>query len=108
MLTRGIRRCSHLSQCPAVSRHPAEDPAKRQLVYELACRLRLRVLPELGSPRSRAFSVGGAGGDLTFAVDHLAEAELSEFLADRAPRMAFYSEDRGLVAPQDATDVLIV
>jgi myo-inositol-1(or 4)-monophosphatase len=91
-----------------VSRPAAESPSKRQLVYELACRLRLRVLPELGSPRSRGFTGGGAGGDLTFAVDHLAEAELSEFLSERAPRMAFYSEDRGLVAPADATDVLIV
>jgi myo-inositol-1(or 4)-monophosphatase len=91
-----------------VPRVDSATVTKRQLVYELACRLRLRVLPELGSQRSRAFSGGGAGGDLTFAVDHLAEAELSEFLAERAPRMAFYSEDRGLVAPADATDVLIV
>lgn len=82
--------------------------AERHLVYELACRLRLRVLPELGSPRSREFSAGGAGGDLTFAVDHLAEDELAQFLAERAPRLAFYSEDRGLVATDDATDVLIV
>jgi myo-inositol-1(or 4)-monophosphatase len=81
---------------------------ERQLVYELASRLRLRVLPELGARRSREFSDTGAGGDLTFAVDRLAEDELAEFLAERAPRLAFYSEDRGLVAPRDATDVLIV
>lgn len=81
---------------------------KRQLVYELACRLRLRVLPELGARRSREFSEGGAGGDLTFAVDRLAEDELADFLAERAPRLAFYSEDRGLVAPDGAADVLIV
>jgi myo-inositol-1(or 4)-monophosphatase len=81
---------------------------KRHLVYELACRLRLRVLPELGSQRSRTFAAGGAGGDLTFAVDQLAEDELAEFLAVRAPRLAFYSEDRGLVAPDGAADVLIV
>ena len=85
-----------------------ERRTERQLVYELASRLRLRVLPELGSRRSREFSDTGAGGDLTFAVDRLAEDELAEFLAERAPRLAFYSEDRGLVAPDDATDVLIV
>jgi myo-inositol-1(or 4)-monophosphatase len=45
---------------------------------------------------------------VTFAVDELAEASLQEFLAERAPRLAFYSEDRGLVAPGDATDVLVV
>ncbi len=81
---------------------------KRQLVYELACRLRLRVLPELGAHRGRAFAGDGAGGDVTFAVDRLAEEELAEFLAERAPRVAFYSEDRGMVAPDDAVDVLIV
>jgi myo-inositol-1(or 4)-monophosphatase len=51
---------------------------------------------------------GGAGGDVTFAVDSVAEEALSEFVASRAPRMAFYSEDRGLVAPDDATHVLVV
>ncbi|MBV8431881.1 MAG: hypothetical protein JO244_11990 [Solirubrobacterales bacterium] len=91
-----------------MSEHRSDTQAKRQLVYELAVRLRLRVRPELGSRRSREFSEGGAGGDLTFAVDQLAEDELAEFLGQRAPRLAFYSEDRGLVAADDATDVLIV
>jgi fructose-1,6-bisphosphatase/inositol monophosphatase family enzyme len=36
----------------------------------------------------------------------MAEAFLEEFVAERAPSMAFYSEDRGLVAPGDAVDVL--
>ena len=45
---------------------------------------------------------------MTFAVDELAEAALAEFLAERAPRLAFYSEDRGLVSPPDATHVLVV
>ena len=48
------------------------------------------------------------GGDVTFAVDAAAEESLREFLAERAPRLAFYSEDQGLVAPPDATYVLIV
>src|SRR5437763_610749 len=38
----------------------------------------------------------------------MAEAFLEEFVAARAPRIAFYSEDRGLVAPGDAVDVLVV
>ena len=81
---------------------------RRELVLELARRLRERVLPELGSHAGRRDEGGGAGGDVTFAVDALAEAELQAFLADRAPRIAYSSEDRGLVSSEDAIDVLVV
>jgi myo-inositol-1(or 4)-monophosphatase len=80
----------------------------RQLVFELALGLRERVLPSLGSVAGRVALGGGAGGDVTFAVDEMAEAFLEEFVASRAPSMAFYSEDRGLVSVDDAVDVLIV
>ena len=51
-----------------------------------------------------------AGGDVTFAIDAAAEAMLERFLAERAPDVAFYSEDRGLVEPSGATPraVLVV
>lgn len=90
--------------------NPSTDPAAvgAELVLELAQRLRDVVLPELGSHAGRAQAGGGAGGDVTFAVDELAESTLEEFIAQRAPRLAFYSEDRGLVAPGDATEVLVV
>jgi myo-inositol-1(or 4)-monophosphatase len=81
---------------------------RRKLVLDLAMRLRDRVLPELGSHAGRAASEAGAGGDVTFALDELAEAELQQFLAERAPRVAYFSEDRGLVAAGDAIDVLVV
>ena len=87
----------------------APDPSdQRRLVLDLALRLREVVLPELGSHAGRAVAGGGAGGDVTFAVDALAESFLEGFVASRAPRTAFYSEDRGLVSPPDAVDVLIV
>jgi myo-inositol-1(or 4)-monophosphatase len=79
-----------------------------ELCAALAARLRRRVLPELGSHAGRAHAAAGAGGDVTFAIDEGAEAELEAFLASRAPELAFYSEDRGLVAPPDATHVLVV
>jgi myo-inositol-1(or 4)-monophosphatase len=85
-----------------------EVSGNAELVLDLAVRLRRRVLPELGAHAGRAAVAAGAGGDLTFAVDELAEESLQEFLAERAPRVAFYSEDRGLVAPPDAIDVLVV
>ncbi len=83
-------------------------PVGSELVLELARTLRERVVPELGSHAGRVAGESGAGGDVTFAVDELAEAALQEFLADRAPHVAFYSEDRGLVSPDGAREVLVV
>jgi myo-inositol-1(or 4)-monophosphatase len=79
-----------------------------ELVLELALALRARVLPQLGLFAGRTRQGSGAGGDVTFAVDELAERELERFVSERAPRMAFYSEDRGLIAAPDATHVLVV
>jgi myo-inositol-1(or 4)-monophosphatase len=78
------------------------------LAVELALALRERVLPALGAHAGRAHDSDAAGGDVTFAIDAEAEAFLESFLAERAPEVALYSEDRGLVAPDGATDVLVV
>jgi myo-inositol-1(or 4)-monophosphatase len=48
------------------------------------------------------------GGDVTFGIDEGAERELERFISERAPELAFYSEDRGLVAPAGADSVLVV
>jgi myo-inositol-1(or 4)-monophosphatase len=81
----------------------------RELVRDLALALRERVLPHLGSHAARAHEGDAAGGDVTFAIDEEAERELESFLAERAPDVAFYSEDRGLVEPGgSATTVLVV
>ena len=71
-------------------------------------RLRDRVLPELGSHAGRASEGGGAGGDVTFAVDALAEAELQEFLADRAARGRLLLRGPRAGGGRDAIDVLVV
>jgi myo-inositol-1(or 4)-monophosphatase len=83
----------------------------RDLVRELSLALRERVVPLLGSHAGRAHGdAPGAGGDVTFAIDEEAEAFLERFLAERAPDVAFYSEDRGLVEPSGggARQVLVV
>ena len=81
---------------------------------ELAATLRERLIGELGHHRGRAH-VGahggrGGGGDVTFAIDEEAESLMESFLAERAPEIAFYSEDRGMVHPSggDAEWVLVV
>ena len=71
----------------------------RSVVLDLATALREEVAPELGRHSGREHAGAGAGGDVTFAIDERAEAFMERFLADRAPEVAFYSEDRGLVTP---------
>jgi myo-inositol-1(or 4)-monophosphatase len=82
----------------------------RTLVSELAGALREEVLPDLGAHAGRAHSGEAEGGDVTFAIDQRAEARMEEFLAERAPGVAFYSEDRGMVSPAagEAEWVLVV
>jgi myo-inositol-1(or 4)-monophosphatase len=80
----------------------------RELVRELALALRDRVLPLLGAHAQRAHAGAGEGGDVTFAIDRAAEDLLEQFVAERAPGVAFYSEDRGLVADDGAHSVLVV
>ena len=79
------------------------------LVRELALALREQVAPELGSHAGREHHGAGEGGDVTFAIDERAESFLEGYLAEHAPQVAFYSEDRGLVtAAGDARWVLVV
>jgi myo-inositol-1(or 4)-monophosphatase len=82
------------------------------LVRDLSLALRESVMPMLGSHAGRAHEGGAeaSGGDVTFAIDAEAERTLEAFLGERAPDVAFYSEDRGLVLPGDATasTVLVV
>jgi myo-inositol-1(or 4)-monophosphatase len=75
----------------------------RDLTVDLATALRDQVVPHLGAHGGRGQverdTGRGAGGDVTFEIDERAESFMEEFLAERAPGVAFYSEDRGMVAP---------
>jgi myo-inositol-1(or 4)-monophosphatase len=85
-------------------------PSIRELVVDLATALRDEVLPQLGAHVGRAHSGAAEGGDVTFEIDDRAERRMEYFLAERAPTIAFYSEDRGMVSPagERAEWVLIV
>ena len=93
----------------ARTRYPTGRPIE-DLLVELARGLRAHVQPFLGSHAHREHVQAGAGGDVTFAIDEAAEAWMEEFLAERAPAVAFYSEDRGLVTPAagDPETVLVI
>ena len=82
----------------------------RELVRDLALALRERVAPQVGSHAARAHAGDAAGGDVTFAIDADAEELLHAFLTERAPDVAFYSEDAGLVVPSGSAPrhVLVV
>ena len=81
----------------------------RDLVRDLALALRECVVPNLGSHAHRAHGDElGEGGDVTFKIDEEAEELLGRFLRERAPNVAYYSEDQGLVEPDGAETVLIV
>jgi myo-inositol-1(or 4)-monophosphatase len=82
----------------------------RELVTGLAATLREEVLPHLGAHAGRAHSGEAEGGDVTFQIDERAEARMEAYLAEQAPRVSFYSEDRGLVSPagESAEWVLVV
>jgi myo-inositol-1(or 4)-monophosphatase len=80
----------------------------RETVIELALALRQRILPEIGSHAGREHSGAGEGGDVTFAIDELAESFMEDHLARRAPGVAFYSEDRGMVTPAGEPEWVLV
>jgi myo-inositol-1(or 4)-monophosphatase len=71
----------------------------REAVHELAVGLREHVVGELGAHAGREHADAERAGDITFAIDERAERFTEEFLAERAPELAFYSEDRGMVSP---------
>ena len=70
--------------------------------------LREEVAPQLGGHAGRAHAGAAEGGDVTFAIDEHAEAFMERFLAERAPEVAFYSEDRGLVSPGGEAEWVLV
>jgi myo-inositol-1(or 4)-monophosphatase len=79
-----------------------------QQLSELCASLRAVVLPYLGLHAARANTGVAVGGDVTFDIDERAEALLEQYMRERLPRWAYYSEDRGLQGARDPEMVLIV
>jgi myo-inositol-1(or 4)-monophosphatase len=85
---------------------PQESP--RTLAVELARALRAEVAPHIGGDAAGAHAGEAKGGDVTFQIDEHAERFLERFVAERAPEVAFYSEDRGLVSPSGGAEWVLV
>src|SRR6476620_10113682 len=72
------------------------DDAIRRLARDLAGRVREAVVPSLGLHAARAGVGLAPGGDVTMAIDEIAE-QVTEQCCAEAGDVAFYSEDRGYV-----------
>lgn len=77
------------------------------LAVALAARVREVVHPHLGTPQARVKVGDAPGGDATLAIDEIAERAVEEVLED-AGDVAFYSEDRGLVAYGRPRSILVI
>ena len=72
------------------------DAQVEALAIDLAARVRDAVAPSLGDPGAREGVGVAPGGDVTMAIDEIAEHVVDETCA-QAGDIAFYSEDRGYV-----------
>jgi myo-inositol-1(or 4)-monophosphatase len=72
------------------------DPVIDRLAIDLAARVRAAVVPSLGDPGARERVGVAPGGDVTMAIDEIAE-HVVEASCVEAGDIAFYSEDRGYV-----------
>lgn len=83
------------------------EPAVADLAVAVAVAVRAAVAPALGRGDSRARVGVAPGGDVTMAIDEIAERVVEERVA-AAGDMAFYSEDRGLVSFGRPRAILVV
>lgn len=83
------------------------DPTITRLALDLAARVRTAVAPSLGDPGARAGVGVAPGGDVTMAIDEIAE-HVTETCCAEAGNIAFYSEDRGYVEIGRPRAILLV
>jgi myo-inositol-1(or 4)-monophosphatase len=83
------------------------DPKIDRFAIDVAAAIRDAVAPALGDPAARERVGVAPGGDITMAIDEIAEHVLSKMCAD-AGDIAFYSEDQGYVEMGSPRAILIV
>ena len=85
----------------------AVDAAVETLAVDIAARVRDAVAPSLGDPGARTGVGVAPGGDVTMAIDEIAEHVVESMCAD-AGDIGFYSEDRGYVEFGRPRAILVV
>jgi myo-inositol-1(or 4)-monophosphatase len=83
------------------------DPAIERLALDIAERVRDAVVPSLGGPGARERVGVAPGGDVTMAIDEVAELVVEQ-CCSAAGDIAFYSEDRGYVELGRPRAILVV
>jgi len=83
------------------------DTAIGRLALDLAARIRAAVAPSLGAAGARTGVGVAPGGDVTMAIDEIAE-QVTEACCAEAGDIAFYSEDRGYVEIGRPRAILLV
>jgi myo-inositol-1(or 4)-monophosphatase len=78
-----------------------------ELALETAARVRDAVAPSLGDQGARERVGVAPGGDVTMAIDEVAEDVVARTLAD-AGDIAYYSEDRGFVAFGEPRAIFVI
>jgi myo-inositol-1(or 4)-monophosphatase len=82
-------------------------PEINRLALDLAARVRDAVVPSLGLPGAREGVGVAPGGDVTMAIDEIAERVTEECCVE-AGDIAFYSEDRGYLEIGTPRAILVI
>ena len=77
-------------------------------VVDLAYAIRGAVRPHLGKASSKLVTGKASSGDESFAIDEIAEIAVAEFIAHHELRVAYYTEEHGLVESGSARHMLVI
>lgn len=80
----------------------------KNLIIELAKVIRAAVKPNLKNINAGNIANIAATGDLTFKIDQIAEDKVKSYLQNIPLKVAYYTEDRGLVGEKSSDFILII
>jgi len=78
------------------------------VLVALAQRIRKKVYPLLNAERARSVEGIAHSGDVTFQLDVVAEQEVESFFNETDIKLAYYTEDKGLVKKDTSPDWLLI